>query len=228
MTYLLQAKDLHKTFAGPKPVEILQGVSLDLSMGESVAIIGKSGSGKSTLLHILGTLDTPSSGSVTISGKDAFSNTAKLRRDSLGFVFQSFHLLEDYTLLENILMPASITRKNIAPGSASYLHAQELIEFIGLSDRAKTPVKFLSGGEKQRVAIARAFCNNPDLLFVDEPTGNLDPINAKIVQDLSMEGCKKQGKSLILVTHDEEFAFFCDRVFMLKEGHLVPKKSFSS
>lgn len=224
MTLLLQAKNLHKTFAGPKPVEILQGVSFDLSFGESLAIIGKSGSGKSTLLHILGTLDTPSSGSVIISGKDAFSNASKLRRHSLGFVFQSFHLLEDSTLLENILMPAAITRKNTGAGSASYVKALELIEFIGLSDRINTPVKFLSGGEKQRVAIARAFCNDPDLLLVDEPTGNLDPINAKIVQDLLLQGCKKQKKSLILVTHDEEFAFLCDRVFTLKEGHLLPKK----
>jgi lipoprotein-releasing system ATP-binding protein len=224
MTYLLQAKNLCKTFAGTTPVEILKGVSFDLSSGESMAIIGKSGSGKSTLLHILGTLDLPSSGSITISGKDASSHAAELRRHTLGFVFQSFHLLEDYTLLENILMPAAISRKNTKPGSSSFLKAQELIKFIGLAGRENTPVKFLSGGEKQRVAIARAFCNNPDLLLVDEPTGNLDPTNAKIVQNLLLEGCKNQGKSLILVTHDEEFAFHCDKVFTLKEGLLLPKK----
>ena len=153
-----------------------------------------------------------------------FSHASELRKHTLGFVFQSFHLLEDYTLLENILMPAAITRKSTKPGSDSFLIAKELIKFIGLADRENTPVKFLSGGEKQRVAIARAFCNNPDLLLVDEPTGNLDPINAAIVQNLLLEGCKKQGKSLILVTHDEEFAFLCDKVFLLKEGQLLLKK----
>ncbi len=224
MTYLLQAKDLCKTFPGTNPVEILKGISFDLSCGESLAIIGKSGSGKSTLLHILGTLDTPSSGSVIISGKEALAHAEEIRRHTLGFVFQSFHLLEDYSLLENILMPAYIARKSISPSSPSFLKAQELVEFIGLTDRAHTPVKLLSGGEKQRVAIARAFCNNPDLLLVDEPTGNLDPVNAAIVQNLLLKGCKKQGKSLILVTHDEEFAFLCDRVFMLKEGKLLLKK----
>ena len=224
MTYLLEARDLYKTFDGIHPVEILQGISFQISSGESLAIIGKSGSGKSTLLHILGTLESPSSGSLLIQGKEAFSHAEELRRHTLGFVFQSFHLLEDYTLLENILMPAAITRKNIRAHSQSFLKAQELIEFIGLSDRTHTPVKFLSGGEKQRVAIARAFCNNPDLLLVDEPTGNLDPISGAMVQNLLLEGCKKQGKSLILVTHDEDFACLCDRVYLLKEGHLLPKK----
>lgn len=224
MTLLLEAKKLRKTFKGPESIEILKEISLSLHQGKSIAIIGKSGSGKSTLLHILGTLDTPTSGSLTICGKEAFSEASKIRSEHLGFVFQSFHLLEDYTLLENILMPAQILRKQTGPSSPLHKKALELLSFVGLLEKAKMPIKLLSGGEKQRAALARAFCNNPDILLVDEPTGNLDPLNAKLVETLLLDGCKKEGKSLILVTHDEEFAAKCDEIFILKEGILIPKK----
>ncbi len=222
MTPLLQAKDLCKTFlsGGSDPIAILKGVSLDLYPGKSIAIIGKSGSGKSSLLHILGTLDTPNSGTLTICGKEAFANARRLRSQNIGFVFQSFHLLEDYTLLENILIPAQIARKKTNASSSLFTHAKKLLEFVGLLERADTPAKLLSGGEKQRASIARAFFNDPDILLVDEPTGNLDPINASLVQKLLLSRCKEQGKSLILVTHDEEFASLCDEVFLLKEGKL--------
>ncbi len=218
MTLLLQANDLCKTFEGKEPLEILKGVSLNLSQGKSIAIIGKSGCGKSSLLHILGTLDRPTSGTVFICGKEAFSNAKEIRTQNIGFVFQSFHLLDDYTLLENILIPALIARKK-----PDVVKAKELLTFVGLLEKANSPAKLLSGGEKQRAALARAFCNDPDILLVDEPTGNLDPKNASMIQNLLFEGCKKHGKSLILVTHDEEFASGCDEVFVLKDGKLEKK-----
>ena len=224
MKLLLEAKNLYKTFKGPEPLEILKGISLDLYQGKSIAIIGKSGSGKSSLLHILGTLDTPTSGTITICEKEAFTHAKELRRKNIGFVFQSFHLLEDYTLLENILMPSLISRNPTNPKSSSYKKVQELLSFVGLLEKANLPAKLLSGGEKQRAALARAFCNDPDILLVDEPTGNLDPLNAHLVQDLLINGCKKENKSLILVTHDEEFASLCDEVFLLKDGLLIPQK----
>ena len=224
MTLVLQAKNLFKTFSGPQPLEILKGVSLDLHQGKSIAIIGKSGSGKSSLLHILGTLDTPTKGSLTICQKEAFSHFKEIRREKLGFVFQSFHLLEDYTLLENILMPAQISRKNTASTSVFYKKALDLLDFVDLLEKANMPAKLLSGGEKQRAALARAFCNDPEILLVDEPTGNLDPANADLVERLLLDGCKKHKKSLILVTHDEEFAARCDEVYLLKEGLLTSKK----
>jgi lipoprotein-releasing system ATP-binding protein len=220
MTLLLQAKNLSKTFSGREALQILKDVSLDLYQGKSIAIIGKSGCGKSSLLHILGTLDAPTSGSLTICNKEAFSHSKELRAEKIGFVFQSFHLLEDYTLIENILMPARILRKKTNDLSTPFSKAKELLEFVGLLDKANLPAKLLSGGEKQRAALARAFCNNPDILLVDEPTGNLDPGNAALVQKLLLSGCKKEGKSLILVTHDEEFASLCDEAFLLKDGTL--------
>lgn len=214
---ILKATKIQKIFPGPTPLEIFKDISLEIYKGESVAIIGKSGSGKSSLLHILGTLDTPTSGSIIFpSMPDA--SLQKIRSHKIGFVFQSFHLLEDYTLLENILMPGKI-----AGGKNKTLlksRALELLEKVNLIDKKNMPLKLLSGGEKQRAAIARALYNDPDILFVDEPTGSLDSTNARLVQDLLLGCCKKQGKALFLVTHDEEFASCCDRMFTLKEGRL--------
>jgi len=220
---LLEAKNIRKVFScpstTPSTLEILKDVSLTLHRGESVAIMGKSGSGKSSLLHILGTLDTPTSGSVWVEQQDAFLAKEKVRQEKLGFVFQSFHLLEDLSLLDNVLMPAKILR---TPPQAPFKRALELLEFVGLKDKAKLPAKLLSGGEKQRASIARAFCNDPDLLLVDEPTGNLDSVNAKLIQTLLLQGCRDRKKALLLVTHDEEFASLCDKAYHLKEGILIP------
>ncbi len=221
---ILQAEGLCKVFSGPQPLQILQNVSLQVHQGESVAIIGKSGSGKSSLLHILGTLDNPTSGTLTICGQKALSQAPSIRKKHLGFVFQSFHLLEDYTLLENILMPSYILRKKAPYGSPVHARAKELLSFVGLEDKEHLPAKLLSGGEKQRAALARAFCNNPDLLLVDEPTGNLDPVNAKLVEELLLKKCKEENKALILVTHDQDFAFLCDKVFVLKDAALSELK----
>ncbi len=216
---ILQAIGIQKIFSGPESLEILKDISLEVFAGESIAIIGKSGSGKSSLLHILGTLDTPTKGTVSFPQMPASASFQSLRSSQIGFVFQSFHLLEDYTLIENILMPGKIARK----GKEKILvkRALDLLAQVDLLEKKDYPVKLLSGGEKQRASIARSLFNNPDILFVDEPTGSLDPINARIVQNLLIESCKKHNKSLVLVTHDEEFAACCDRVFILKDGILT-------
>lgn len=214
----LEAENLHKSFDGPVPVEVLKGVSLQVKPGETLAIMGKSGEGKSTLLQIIGTLDTPSKGTIRICGKIPKKNKmATLRNEHIGFIFQSYHLLDDFTALDNVLMPLKIARKDTR---CSQKLGLKLLKDVGLEGKEKTLAKYLSGGEKQRVAIARALCNQPDLLLADEPTGNLDRSHALEVQTLLLNAAKKWGKTLILVTHDEEFARQCDRVLLLKEGHL--------
>lgn len=217
---ILQAQDIEKTYEGPTPVKVLSAVSLEVRRGESVAIMGKSGEGKSTLLHILGTLEKPSAGDLLICGKPASSSSAELRNEHIGFIFQSFNLLEDYTLLENVLMPAKIARKRTDRGSPPYQRALELLEKVGLSARANFLAKLLSGGEKQRAAIARALCNDPDLILADEPSGNLDRAHSAEVHDLLLDSVKQMGKTLIVVTHDPELAKLCDRTLQLKSGKL--------
>ena len=217
---VLEAIGIQKVFSGPESLEILKDISLQVFEGESVAIIGKSGSGKSSLLHILGTLDTPTKGTIRFPKMSSSASFQALRSNQIGFVFQSFHLLEDYSLIENILMPGKIAKKS--KERALIERALDLLTQVDLLEKKDYPVKLLSGGEKQRASIARSLFNNPDILFVDEPTGSLDPINARIVQNLLIKSCKNQKKSLVLVTHDDEFASSCDRVFILKDGILVP------
>lgn len=220
--YALEAVDLHKSFREPALVTILRSVSLKVYKGESVAIMGRSGEGKSTLLHILGTLESPSQGTLRIANQPATRfNRSRLRNEHIGFVFQSFHLLEDYSVLDNVLMPARIGRRPLGSSSAPYARAVELLTRVGLVDRLHFPTKLLSGGEKQRVAIARALCNNPDLILADEPSGNLDRANALIVHELLLNASRGEGKALIIVTHDEELASLCDRRLVLREGTLM-------
>lgn len=219
---ILQARDLHKSFFSPTEVILLKGVDLTVYQGDTVAIMGRSGEGKSTLLHILGTLEKPCSGYLEIAGADvAHTSTTKLRNQKLSFIFQSFHLLEDYTAIENILMPARIARKDIAKGSDAYKRALDLLEHVGLSDRAHFHTKLLSGGEKQRVAIARALCNDPDIIMADEPTGNLDKHTSESIQALLLGFAKERNKSLVIVTHDQDLANRCDHRYRLNEGVLV-------
>lgn len=216
---VLIAKDLYKSFYQPDLVEILKGICLEVLAGEAVAIMGRSGEGKSTLLQILGTLDIACKGSLSIAGHQVdFTNTCKIRNHHLGFVFQSFHLLEDYTVLENVLMPARIARKPTQKGSPAELQAISLLEKVGLGSRLHHYGKQLSGGEKQRVALARAFSNDPDLILADEPSGNLDRKTAYGIHDLLLENVKERKKSLIVVTHDQELASLCDKTYTLKEG----------
>lgn len=218
---ILQAKDIHKSFYSPNKVQLLKGINLTVNLGDTIAIMGRSGEGKSTLLHILGTLEPPCKGSLEIAGQDiSHANTDKIRNQRLAFIFQAFHLLEDYTALENILMPARIGRKSVHKGSPAYKHAYDLLDLVGLQGRAHFHTKLLSGGEKQRIAIARALCNDPDIIFADEPTGNLDKVTSESIQALLLNFAKERSKSLIIVTHDQDLANLCDHRYRLNEGQL--------
>lgn len=218
---VLIAKNLKKNFRHPQNVKVLEDVSLTVHAGESVAITGRSGQGKSTLLQILGTLENPCSGSLTIVNKPISNwNRSSIRNQHLAFVFQSFHLLEDYTAIENVMMPAIIGKQPYHFGSEVFNRALSLLDKVGLSDRAHFDTKLLSGGEKQRVAIARALCNNPDIILADEPSGNLDKTNAAHIHQLLLDYVKTEGKSLIVVTHDPDLAALCSTRYTLEGGAL--------
>lgn len=220
-SFVLQANGIVKNFYEPVKTPILQGVDLLVKQGESVAIMGRSGEGKSTLLQILGTLEEPCAGALSIGGeKVSFFNKNRLRNRRLAFIFQNFHLLEDYTALENILMPKRIARQATKPGSAAFRQAMDLMEQAGIASRAHFVAKLLSGGEKQRVAIARALSNDPDLLLADEPSGNLDKQTAEGIHQLLLQAVKERNKSLIVVTHDPALARLCDSVYLLRQGRL--------
>ena len=222
MQPILSAKNIKKTFRRPTEVEILKGVSLDLFPGESIAIMGPSGEGKSTLLHILGTLEEASAGELYIAGQ-AVSKTPspQLRNRHIGFVFQSFHLLDDYTVLQNVLMPALIAGEEISPHSPAHNRALYLLERVGLKERALFQTKLLSGGEKQRASLARALCNDPEILLADEPSGNLDHFTAAHIHELLIEAVKEFQKALIVVTHHPALASLCDRTLNLCSGYLT-------
>lgn len=222
---LLQAHDLDKAFFQPDRVEILKGISLQVNGGESVAIIGRSGEGKSTLLQILGTLEDPCRGSLVIDGEVvSASNRASIRNHKIGFVFQSFHLLEDYTAFENVILPARIARKPIHKGSESHRRALHLLEEVGLADRAHFHTKLLSGGEKQRVALARAMCNDPCLILADEPSGNLDRQTAGMIHEMLIKFSRLPDKALVLVTHDPELAALCSHRYELRNKQIFLDK----
>jgi lipoprotein-releasing system ATP-binding protein len=206
---ILKAQNLKKRYGNR---EILSDISLHLHSGESIAITGRSGEGKTTLLHILGTLEEPDEGEIAIGNqKLTRSNASKIRNQEIGFIFQSYNLLEDFSVLENVLMPARIARQSISKEKGI-----DLLRLVGLEEKAPLSAKFLSGGERQRVAIARALCNDPNLIFADEPTGNLDRANGKRIGELLIS----LKKGLILVTHDPELAALCDRQYVLKNGLL--------
>lgn len=221
MNFILRAKNIKKTFYNPARVQILDDVNLDVRRGETVAIMGRSGEGKSTLLQILGTLETPCSGTLEVDGQPVtFLNKSRVRNQKLAFIFQSFHLLDDCTALENVLMPARIARKNISPGSEAYERAIELLKQVGLSDRIHFNTKLLSGGEKQRVAIARALCNDPDIILADEPSGNLDKQTSQHIHELLLNLAVHQNKTLIFVTHDPDLAALCTTRYHLQDKKL--------
>lgn len=215
---LLEASGLWKTFPSRPPIEVLKGASLELKPGERLAIMGKSGEGKSTLLHILGTLEKPTQGSVKVCGIPVTgSDMASLRNQHIGFIFQSYHLLEDFSVLDNVCIPLRIGRTGTQDAKAI---GRRLLEEVGLLSKANELAKHLSGGEKQRVAIARAMANNPSVLLADEPTGNLDEKSAQQIQELLLKTAKDKHKGLIVVTHDADFAKQCDRILVLREGQL--------
>ncbi len=213
---ILKAKNISKVFKTPTSTTVLKEISLEVGLGETVAITGKSGEGKTTLLHILGTLEPPTSGEISICEEIASpSNWTRLRRERIGFIFQAYNLLEEYTVLENVLMPAKIAKRERTA------RALELLEEVGLSHRAHFSAKLLSGGERQRAAIARAFLNDPDLILADEPSGNLDHDHSKMIYDLLLRGAKKRNKALVVVTHDGELAALCQRNYSLQGGKLI-------
>ncbi len=220
---ILQAKNIRRTYdTGQHKLEVLKGVSFEITQGESVAIVGPSGSGKSTLLGIAAGLDEPSSGEIILAGavlnKLSEDARAKLRGEKVGFIFQSFQLLSTLTALENVMVPLELIGKN---GKEITARAKELLADVGLADRITHYPSQLSGGEQQRVAIARAFMNNPQILFADEPTGNLDRKTGEHIEEMLFTMNKKYGTTLIIVTHDTELAEKTDRIIRLKGGEIV-------
>jgi len=220
---VISCSDLYKSFAeGDLRVDVLRGINLEVSRGESVAIMGTSGSGKSTLLHLLGGLDLPNKGEISIVGKNALSlndaERGKLRNESLGFIYQFHHLLPEFTALENIAMPLLISESCDAETAAK--SAKELLEKVGLGNRQEHKPGELSGGERQRAAIARALVTKPECILADEPTGNLDEKTADQVFNLMLELKKDVGTSFIMVTHNSSLAEKMDKTYQLHDGLL--------
>lgn len=231
---MLDAQQLSKsyTLAGKRTINILQGVTLRVHEGEMVTIVGASGSGKTTLLNLLGTLDTPDSGTIVFNNQPLFQNNrytlsrkalAAFRNRQIGFVFQFHHLLSDFTALENVAMAEFIATGNL---QAAKVRAAELLTNFGLSERLDHLPSELSGGEQQRVAIARALMNNPKLVLADEPSGNLDQRNSQLLYELMARISKEQRTAFIIVTHNYDYAAMADRCFCMENGLLGEYKSY--
>jgi lipoprotein-releasing system ATP-binding protein len=216
---MLSANDIHKKYG---PVEVLKGVDVTINSGEIVSIVGPSGSGKSTLLHILGTLDKPDRGEVFLSQENISrlqgNKLAGFRNKHIGFVFQFHHLLPEFSALENVCIPGWLTSRN---KNEVKQKAEELLKILGLSHRLENKPNQLSGGEQQRVAVARALINKPDIVFADEPTGNLDTANAKELHNLFFDLRKEFSQTFLIVTHNEELARLSDRTLTMKDGKII-------
>ncbi|MDD7022291.1 MAG: ABC transporter ATP-binding protein [Aeromonadales bacterium] len=217
---ILKALNIRKAYReGSISTQVLRGASMEARRGLATAIIGRSGSGKSTLLHILGTLDTPDSGSLMFNGEDltklSDSQKAAFRSKNLGFVYQFHHLLPDFSALENVMMPLLIAGMGMRQARQ---RATEYLSLVGLEGKLSSRPSEMSGGERQRAAIARALCPRPSLILADEPTGNLDAKNAQAVFDLFTTLTKKDGAAVVMVTHDNSLAARCDRVLTISDG----------
>ena len=216
---MIEVKDIHKSFGN---LHVLQGVSLTINSGEIVSIISKSGAGKTTLLQIIGTLDRPDSGSVTIGGIDVLrlgeKDLAAFRNTHIGFIFQFHQLLPEFTALENVMLPALIHRDN---SRDARMRAEQLLTDLGLAGRLSHKPNELSGGERQRVAAARAMMMNPDVILADEPSGSLDETNKRDLHALLQHLRPKFGQTIVIVTHDKELAAISDRIIELKDGKVL-------
>jgi lipoprotein-releasing system ATP-binding protein len=216
---MLTARNIHKRYG---TVEVLKGVDIAIDAGEIVSIVGPSGSGKSTLLHILGTLDKPDKGEVFL-GQEKITHLqgnklADFRNTHIGFVFQFHHLLPEFSALENVCIPGWLGSKG---KTEVRQRAVELLELLGLTHRLENKPNQLSGGEQQRVAVARALINQPDVVFADEPTGNLDTSNARELHQLFFDLRKQFNQTFLIVTHNEELAHLSDRMLTMKDGKII-------
>lgn len=217
---LIRIVDLHKSYYdGESELPVLQGINLEIYMSELLAIVGASGVGKSTLLHIMGTLDRPTTGSVSYDAQDVFTlsdtELARFRNKEIGFVFQFHHLLPEFTALENVAMGALISSSN---NKSVYKEAESLLDYVGLSERLSHYPNQLSGGERQRVAIARSLINQPKVVLADEPTGNLDRRSSEAVLELLWDLNATSGQTFVIVTHNQELAQQVDRIIQLVDG----------
>lgn len=223
---MINIQGITKSFGN---LQVLKGIDLHIGKGEIVSIVGPSGAGKTTLLQIIGTLDRPDSGSVTVDGINVSGlSTNKLsdfRNRHIGFVFQFHQLLPEFTALENIMIPAFIAGKGRSEAKA---RAEDLLQFLGLADRANHKPNELSGGEKQRVAVARALVNEPAVILADEPSGSLDTKNKAELHQLFFDLRDKFGQTFVIVTHDEQLAAITDRTIHMKDGLLMPENTITS
>lgn len=219
---VLKAVDLTKTYeVGTTKIHAVNGISLEINKGDFVSIIGKSGSGKSTLMHMLGLLDTPTSGTIELNGVRVSDMSeeelAHMRNKEIGFVFQSFNLLSRATTLDNVILPLRYSK---VPQNEWVTRATDVLNLVGLGDRLYNKSNELSGGQKQRVAIARALVTEPSIVFADEPTGNLDTKTGDEIVELFHE-LHRAGKTLVIVTHDEDLADITERKLVISDGKLV-------
>lgn len=224
---IIEMKEIRKRFyvGTPNELEVLKGIDLTVREGEFVAIVGASGSGKSTLMNIIGSLDRPTSGSYILDGVNMTAakdiELSQIRNRKIGFVFQTYNLIPKTNSLKNVEMPMLYAGM---PGKKRIQRAKELLELVGMGDRMKHLPEELSGGQKQRVAIARAMANNPAIILADEPTGALDSVTGRMVMDLFHELHKKQGKTIVLITHSPELAEETQRVITIKDGCILGER----
>lgn len=219
----LSVQQINKYFYKPVDFHVLRDISFQVEKGEFVAIMGKSGSGKSTLLYLLSTMDTDYQGTISMNGSTITGlkqdELARFRNEHIGFVFQFHYLLPEFTVLDNVMLPALKLKKKSKEEIEN--EAIRLLTLLDIKDQAPKVASKISGGQQQRVAIARALINSPDIIMGDEPTGNLDSQNSQIVFDILRELARDEGQTIIAVTHDDEFAANCDRIIELADGELI-------